>query len=783
MADNLKEQTFRRRRGDSATLSLSLTNPDSGTSFAPTGCVLIFTIKGDASQPDSAALVQKISNVGGITVANPAVVSLVVADHLNLAAQVTFEWDVQAQNTLTGEVRTVARGTLFFEDDVTKQTTLTIPTEVVNPNSEYLNAQQLEVLKEAAEAAATTATEQAAIAAAQAEIALNAQTAAEAAQAAAAANQAACAAAQAAAEAAAAAAAISAGTASTQAGIATTQAGLANTARLAAEAAQAAAASSASAASASAAAANASAIAAAGSAASVDAAILMARDNARGDEPVLLVAAGSSAAFGAGAAAVGIGGDARSFSVKHTVAASAPGSATAVWWTGGSSTAPGASSLACYEASDGTYEFRIFGTNATDYRAYKTTANIISVYAGKAVILTVRMSATSFKVDLNGVTQALGAENTANNTNGTQPANWQGTLDTSFFCLGGATERAWYSFFPYNKALTDAEALDLFFRNNQPKREHRWSNQLNQVIGNSADFASGVGGWAAITGSETVNATGAKLNVSGMGGDGHGAKLQQSASYWSQVSPARNGRVRYKFDLSGVTGGNVEFCGWVWLPGDGLGGYAAYGNGSHDVEFPLSTGGYDTYLTSSIGVVAFTRRANVGDTSGGNTTAFGLDNFYMGAPAGALFGWCPAASGDGAGRQLLDIGSNAIDLYLRNGWSFSHIRRRAVIRPGTLTFTSPGTLNLQLLGTTAVDTSKKWRIASFSGTANGSANLSLGNVSAGAQYVSAKAVTAGDFDVTDAQFTARLISGGNVWLASSATVTITNATLVLEQIG
>ena len=109
--------------------------------------------------------------------------------------------------------------------------------------------------------------------------------------------------------------------------------------------------------------------------------------------------------------------------------------------------------------------------------------------------------------------------------------------------------------------------------------------------------------------------------------------------------------------------------------------------------------------------------------------------------------------------------------------------RRQLIRPGTLTFTtSPSVLNLQAFGASVVDTGKKWRIVSFSGTASGAANISLGNASGGAQYVSAKAVTAADFDTSDAQFVTRRISGANLWVKSDATVTLTDVLIVLEQI-
>lgn len=126
-----------RYRGDGP-ISIPLTNPDDGTDFAPAGSVLLFTLKALETDPDIAALVQKVSTVGGITVANPAVVTLVPADFAALAPDITYHFDVQAQLVAApAMIRTVARGTIRFAYDITQETTLSIPTTTTNPVAGY----------------------------------------------------------------------------------------------------------------------------------------------------------------------------------------------------------------------------------------------------------------------------------------------------------------------------------------------------------------------------------------------------------------------------------------------------------------------------------------------------------------------------------------------------------------------------------------------------------------------------------------------------------------------
>lgn len=116
-------------------ITIPLTHPETGAAYTPTG-TLIFTLKTSAADADADSLVQKISSVGGLTLANPAVVTLVPADYTALARDGTYEFDVQEQIGSNPPL-TVARGTITFAYDVTRELTISISTTTTNPAAGY----------------------------------------------------------------------------------------------------------------------------------------------------------------------------------------------------------------------------------------------------------------------------------------------------------------------------------------------------------------------------------------------------------------------------------------------------------------------------------------------------------------------------------------------------------------------------------------------------------------------------------------------------------------------
>ena len=125
------------------------------------------------------------------------------------------------------------------------------------------------------------------------------------------------------------------------------------------------------------------------------------------------------------------------------------------------------------------------------------------------------------------------------------------------------------------------------------------------------------------------------------------------------------------------------------------------------------------------------------------------------------------------GMVLLDRSPNRLDAIRTSSasTSYSHNGRRAIVR-ATVAHGS-GTTDVQLLGQAAIDTSRRWRIDSVQVVSDASVNVSLGQSSGAASYISAQAVTSGTTDIST--FAARMItaSQANLWSRSTGTANLT----------
>jgi hypothetical protein len=78
--------------------------------------------------------------------------------------------------------------------------------------------------------------------------------------------------------------------------------------------------------------------------------------------------------------------------------------------------------------------------------------------------------------------------------------------------------------------------------------------------------------------------------------------------------------------------------------------------------------------------------------------------------------------------------------------------------------------NQQLAGAPIIDANKQWRIQSWTvNCSTGTPTISLGNASAGAQYVSALVLAAGNNDIT---LLTRFPATANLWCVSTTTATL-----------
>ena len=117
-----------------------------------------------------------------------------------------------------------------------------------------------------------------------------------------------------------------------------------------------------------------------------------------------------------------------------------------------------------------------------------------------------------------------------------------------------------------------------------------------------------------------------------------------------------------------------------------------------------------------------------------------------------------------AGYMVGDTSGNKLDLILpASGVSIIDPAQR-----GTIRFTTNLATNVQIGGAQVIIPTNA-RITSWVINSSGTPNVTLGNVSAGAQYRASAAVVSGDNEIT---LLTRFTSTGNLWVNSSTTATL-----------
>jgi len=119
---------------------------------------------------------------------------------------------------------------------------------------------------------------------------------------------------------------------------------------------------------------------------------------------------------------------------------------------------------------------------------------------------------------------------------------------------------------------------------------------------------------------------------------------------------------------------------------------------------------------------------------------------------------------------LRDLGANGIHGIRTAGISYLGDKTDSL---AVFKVAHSGSGNLQFAGGTAIDTTKGWVIDSLIVRSTAAVTWSLGNVSAGAQYVSAYSLAIGDNYIPVASIVTRLISGANLWSNSNGAADIT----------
>jgi hypothetical protein len=413
-------------------------------------------------------------------------------------------------------------------------------------------------------------------------------------------------------------------------------------------------------------------------------------------------------------------------------------------WLLSSSSAPAglvARSLYCYATSAGHLAFDLIGATTSDFRTL-TISGLATLLAGERVVLAFTRTGTTKKVFLGCRGDWLDISGLVAETTGGSAPTWADTI-TGTYLVGGMrtssgttlTGAQLFDLRLANVAMTEAQ-LRTEYERGEPGPEWIGGNRAGVFTGDNTTFDSDTGYW-----NRGANATisGGVMNLNGA-----------ASTLYASGAPMKIGQW-YKATVTIDT----------WTSGAALrlwgGGSVNYG------EITKTTGATTTIVFQA------------------TSTEIGISNFSFAAVGGiATFtveplGYTSRLRTDtAAGLTALDGSSNKNDFLLSTtGVTTSPNGRTQTIRATTNT-----SGNQQLFGASVIDTTKRWRIRSWNINSSGTPTVSLGNVSAGAQYLSGAALTATNNEVTPLT---RIPGTANLWCNANSTATLEH-TVVLEQV-
>ncbi|HSV73450.1 MAG TPA: hypothetical protein VLH79_06800 [Chthonomonadales bacterium] len=387
----------------------------------------------------------------------------------------------------------------------------------------------------------------------------------------------------------------------------------------------------------------------------------------------------------------------------------------------------------------------LVGATTNDIRT-RYCASFFTLLAGKRGTIAAVRSSTGIKAYLGFDGDWLDITNLfAESTAGTAPA-WTDQVNGVYSLVAEATTSSSGAFSLYdlrlaNVALTEAQ-LRTEYERGEPGPE--WVGASATELVTNGDFASGTG-WTVpagfAIGSGVASATAAAP----------GATLFRSVAH----SPGRKYRVR--FTVSNYSAGSVTpVIGGS--SGGQTNGTARSANGTYEetITAPTITG------TAIAGVFAAT--TFTADIDGFSVVALGYTARLRTDTAAGLTALNSAKS---ATNDSTDF------LLSTTGVTTSPDGRRQVIRATTNTNTWQ-----QLAGASVIDTTKKWRIASWTITSSGTPTVTLSHTNSGTTYLSGGVLAAAQNEVTLAT---RIPASANLYCTSSDTSTL-NHVVILEQV-
>ena len=335
-----------------------------------------------------------------------------------------------------------------------------------------------------------------------------------------------------------------------------------------------------------------------------------------------------------------------------------------------------------------------------------------------------RSSATTGKIYVNGILADTVTD--ANNYTGVVAAIGSNSAAAEWFWNGVITAVA-----IENRALSAAEVLALYQSGAVASADY---NTASNTAINAASLANGgVNAYTVFTGASATGFTASSVGAYNVAttGETYAVKVGQ--------------RFFVTYTYTPVSGGTPEIS------------LGTNNVGSFSNTVVLSSGTNTATLTANANATC-----NVLFVTG--VTSFAISNVSI-TRLGALL--APDSNNSGAGLEWLDVSGNRAHIVLPTSgvtWSLPS-SQQIVIEASTAT-----NGNQQLGGASLIDANKQWRIQSWTvNCSTGTPTISLGNVSAGTQYVSGAVMAAGNNDIT---LLARFPSTANLWANSSTTATL-----------
>lgn len=458
-----------------------------------------------------------------------------------------------------------------------------------------------------------------------------------------------------------------------------------------------------------------------------------------------------------------IGTDAASVAVKLRLPSSNPASPQGFFCVASDSTGFGGRDFYGEISSSGVLSINLRNAANNAVFSANVTANAVTTWGGKVVIIVVTRSGSTLTIYVNGVSQVFTTSG-SNDTN-----DFSQTITSTYFRAGNSgASRGFsgsiYSASLYNLALSQADVTEIQELGGGVPERYKFGSQVNYLSGNDANF-SGSGNWSA-NGTTTATVTGGQLVVTGLTNSGSNFLSSPSWAQSSVGSKTAKRRYRATVDVVAISlagaATKINVFSPIYSNSTPVGDFNS--TGSKTFDFDYVSGGSD-----ASSMLSFYRN----ESSGGCDVT--LDNVTL-KTVGAVAHY--DADLGGVGLQLPDQGANKLHALLTTtGVTWT--------KPATMGYVralSDGTTAAQQLGGGGTILPANCQIVRIRArSTSGTPSITLGTSSGGSQIVASVALSTTWKDLTIALTGGINSSAASLWMTASA-ANVVEVQLAYEQL-